>query len=123
MLDAGQHGWVANLVAIEVQDRQHGSVGNWVQKLVGLPCGGQRPRFRFAVADNARDDQTGIVECRPESMADRIPQFAAFVNRRSSRIKGIESRCGFENQRATRIDNGFAPGASTKTTEMNSPPK
>ena len=37
MLDAGQNGWIADLVAIEVQDRQHGSIGNRVEKLVGLP--------------------------------------------------------------------------------------
>jgi len=28
---------IADLVAIEVQDRQHGPVGNWVEELVGLP--------------------------------------------------------------------------------------
>ncbi len=37
MLDAGQNGWIADLVAIEVQDGQHGSVGNWIEKLIGLP--------------------------------------------------------------------------------------
>ncbi len=37
MFDAGQDGWIADLVAIKVQDRQHGSVGNRVEKLVGLP--------------------------------------------------------------------------------------
>ena len=81
MLDAGQDGRVADLVAIEVQDRQHGSVVDWVEKLVGLPCGRQGTRFRLAVADDAGDDQIGIVERRPEGMAERIAQLAAFVNR------------------------------------------
>src|ERR1039458_5321884 len=81
MLDAGEHGWVADLVAIEVQDRQHGSVGNGVEQLVGLPCGGQGARFRFSVADDAGDDEFGIVERGPEGMAERVPQFATFVNR------------------------------------------
>ena len=62
MLDAGQDGRVADLVTIEVQDRQHGSIGNWVEKLVGLPCGRQGARFRFTVADDAGDDQ--IRDCR-----------------------------------------------------------
>ena len=81
MLDAGQDGRIADLVSIEVQDRQHGSVGNGIEELVGLPRGRQRACFRFAVAHNAGDDHTGIVERRPESMADRVTQFAAFVNR------------------------------------------
>ena len=81
MLDAGEHGRVADLVAVEVQDRQHGSVGDGVEKLVGLPCGRQGARFRFAVADHAGDDQTGIVEHGSEGMAERVPQLATFVNR------------------------------------------
>ena len=81
MLDAGEDGRVADLVAIEMQDRQYGSVGNRVEQLVGLPSGRQWPGFRFAVADDAGDDQLGIVERRPEGVAQRIPQFAAFVNR------------------------------------------
>ena len=81
MLDAGQDGRVADLIAIEVQDRQHGSVGNWVEKLVGLPCGRQGARFRFTVTDDAGDDQIGIVERGPKGMAKRVPQLATFVNR------------------------------------------
>ena len=34
MLDARQNGGVTDLVTIEMQDRQHGSIGNWVEKLV-----------------------------------------------------------------------------------------
>ena len=67
-LDAGQDSRVANLVAIEMQDRQHGSVGDRVEKFVGLPGGRQRAGFRFAVADDAGDDQIGIIERRSESM-------------------------------------------------------
>ena len=37
MLDASQHGRIADLVAVEVQDRQHGPVGLRIEKLVGLP--------------------------------------------------------------------------------------
>ena len=85
MLDAGQDGRVADLVTVEVQDRQHGSIGNWVEKLVGLPCGRQGARLRFTVADNAGDDQIRIVERGPEGMAERVPQLAAFVNRARSR--------------------------------------
>ena len=37
MLDAGEHGRVADLVAVQVQDRQHGAVGHRIEELVGLP--------------------------------------------------------------------------------------
>src|ERR1017187_2941238 len=89
MLDAGEYGWVADLVAIEVQDRQHGSIGNWVEKLVGLPCGRQGACFCFTVADDAGDDQIGIVERGPESMAERVPQLAAFMNRSRRRRRNM----------------------------------
>jgi hypothetical protein len=81
VLDAGEDGRVADLVAVEVQDRQHGAVGDRVEQLVGLPRGRQRPGFRFAVADDAGDDQIGVVERRPEGVAERIAQLAAFVDR------------------------------------------
>ena len=57
MLDPGQDGRVGNLVAVEMQDRQHGAVGGRIEKLVGMPGGGQRPGLRLAVADDAGDDE------------------------------------------------------------------
>src|ERR1017187_8911064 len=89
MLNAGQDSRVADLVAVEVQNRQHSSVGNWVEELVGLPCGGQGTRFRFSVADDAGDDEFGIVERGPECMAERVPQFATLVNRPRRRRRNM----------------------------------
>ena len=80
VLDARQNGRVADFVAILVQDRQHGLIGRRAEKLVGLPCSGLWSGFRFAVADNAGDDQIGIVERRPEGTAERICQFSTFMN-------------------------------------------
>ncbi len=80
-LDAGQHGRVADLVAIEVQDRQHGAVGDRIEKLVGLPGGRQRAGLRLAVADDTGDDQPRVVERGPEGVAERVAQLAAFVDR------------------------------------------
>ena len=70
MLNAGQNRRIADLVAVKVQDRQHSSVSNWVEKLIGLPCSCQGARFRFAVADDAGDDQIGIVKRGPKGMAE-----------------------------------------------------
>jgi hypothetical protein len=66
MLDAGRDGGVADLIAVEMQDRQHGAVCNRVEKFVGLPGGRQGARLRLAVAHNAGDNEIGIVEHRPE---------------------------------------------------------
>jgi len=37
MLDAGQDDRVGNLVTVEVQDRQHRTVGDRIEELVGMP--------------------------------------------------------------------------------------
>ena len=80
-LDARQHSGIADLVAVEVQDGEHGAIGDGVEELVGLPRRRQRPGLRFPVADYTGDDQSRIVEGGAEGVADRIPQFPAFVNR------------------------------------------
>ena len=81
VVDARQHRWIADLEAVEVQDRQYRTVGDRIEQLVGLPGSRQRPGLRLAVADDAGDDQVGVVEGRAEGMAERIAQFAAFVDR------------------------------------------
>ena len=45
-----------NLVAVQVQNRQHRAVVHWIQKFIRVPAGGQRSGFRFAIADYAGDD-------------------------------------------------------------------
>ena len=71
-LDAREDSRVGDLVAVEVQDGQHGAVGDGIEKFIGLPRCRQRPGFRLAIADNAGDDEVGIVEHCPERMAERI---------------------------------------------------
>ena len=79
--DPGEDGRVGDLVAVQMQDRQHHPVADRVEELVGMPCGGQRAGLGFAVADDAGDDQVRIVERGPEGMADRISQLAPLMNR------------------------------------------
>ena len=57
VLDAGEDGRVGDLVAVEMQDRQHRAVGGRIEELVGMPGRGQRPGLRLAVADDAGDDR------------------------------------------------------------------
>ena len=68
--DAGEQGRVGNLVAVEMQDRQHRAVGDRIEKFVGMPCRGEGSGFRLAIADDTGDDQARIVEHRPERMAE-----------------------------------------------------
>ena len=70
MADAGQHGWVGYFVTIEMKDWQHSSIGDRIEKFVGMPCCCQRSCFRFAVADNACYNQSGIIKDCSESMAE-----------------------------------------------------
>ena len=46
-----------------------------------MPAGRERSRLGLAVADDARDEQVGVVECRAERVRKRIAELAAFVDR------------------------------------------
>ena len=81
MRDAGEHGRVGDLVAVEVQDRQHRAVGLRVEEFVRVPAGRRRAGLRLAVADDAGDDQVGIVERRAIGVRQRVAEFAALVDR------------------------------------------
>ena len=111
MFYASQHGRIADLVAIEVQDRQHSSIGLWIEKLVGLPRGRQGRRFRLTVADDAGDDQIGIVEGRTEGMAERIAQLAALVNRSRRRRRNVAGDAAGEGELLEQLlQSGFVLG-------------
>ena len=87
--DARQDGRVGDLVSVEMQDRQHRTVGGRVEKLVGVPRRGQRPGFGLAIANDTGDDEVGIVEHGPERMAERIPQLPTFVNGPGALRRGV----------------------------------
>ncbi len=85
--DAGEEAGVGDLVAVEVEDRQHAAVAGRVEELVAVPAGGERPRLRLAVADDAGDDQVGIVERRPVGVAQGVAELAALVDA-ARRLRG-----------------------------------
>ena len=80
VLDAGEDRRIADLEAVEVQDRQNRAVRDRIEKFVGLPGGRQGARFGLAVADDAGDDEPRIVERGAEGVAQRISEFAALVD-------------------------------------------
>ena len=71
-----------------------------IEKLVGVPGGRERTGFRLTVADDAGDDQVGIVVCRPIGVRDRIPQFAAFVNGAGSLRRHVAGNAARETRTA-----------------------
>ncbi len=77
---AGQDGRVGDLVAVEVQDRQHGAVADRVEELVGVPGRGQRPGLRLPVADHAGDQQAGVVQGGAVGVGEGVAEFAALVH-------------------------------------------
>ena len=87
-----QDGRIGDLVAVQMQDRQHRAIMRRIQELVGMPGRRERAGFGFAVADDAGCDQIGIVEHRAIGMDQRIAEFAAFVDRAGRLRRSIS--CG-----------------------------
>ncbi len=83
----GQHGGIGDLVAVEVQDRQDGTVPHGVQELVRVPGGGQRPRLRLTVTDDTGDQQAGVVEGGTVGVREGVSEFPALVDG-AGRLRG-----------------------------------
>ena len=79
--DAREHAGVRNLVAVQMQNRQHGAIGCRIEKLVRMPARCQRSGFGLAVTDDGRHDELGIVERGAVGVTEGVAELAAFVNR------------------------------------------
>jgi hypothetical protein len=60
MADSRQQRRVVDLVAVEVEDRQHGTVADRVEELADVPGSGQWPGLGLAVTDHGSDNQIGL---------------------------------------------------------------
>ena len=87
--NAREHGRARDLVAVEMQDRQDGAIAHRVEKLVRMPAGRERPGLRFAVADDAGDDEIRVVERGAMSVRQRVAELAAFVDRAGRFRRGV----------------------------------
>jgi len=96
-------------IAVEVQDRQHGAVADRIEELVGLPRGRERARFSFAVADDTRDHEVGIIEGGPEGVAERVPKLTTFVNRTRRRRGNV---AGYSAGERELLDSFLRPASS-----------
>src|SRR6185437_10056310 len=80
MGNARQHGGIGDFISVEMQDGEHGAVGGRIEKLVRVPARGESAGLRFAIADDAGDDEAGIVEGRAVCVDKRVTQFPSLVN-------------------------------------------
>ena len=96
--DTGEDGGVANLVAVQVQDGQHGAIGDGVEELVGLPRGGQGAGLGFAVAHKPRWQSGRGCQHSAESVGNGVAQLAALVDGAG----GPRGRSGWERHRGRR---------------------
>ncbi len=78
--DAGQDRGVGDLVAVEVQDRQHDTVGLGVHELVGLPRSGERAGLGLAVAHHGHGQQGRVVHDGAVSVGQGVAELAALVD-------------------------------------------
>ena len=78
--DTGQERGVVDLVAVELQDRQHRPVADRVEELVAVPARGERASFGLAVPDHGESDQVRVVQDCPVGVGDAVAQFAALVD-------------------------------------------
>ena len=82
--DPRQQRRVRDLVAVQVQNRKHRTVGLRIQEPVAVPAGRERARLGLPVADHARNEQVRVVEGSAVRVGERIAELATFVDRAGS---------------------------------------
>ena len=78
--NTSKDGWVSNLVAIEVQDWEDDTIGQWVHELVGLPRSCKWAGLCLAVADNSDCQQGWVVQDSAVCVGQGVAQLAALVD-------------------------------------------
>ena len=78
--DPGRHGRVGDLVAVQVQDRQHRAVVDRVDELVRVPRGSQRAGLELTVPHDRGDDEVGVVHRRAVRVGEDVAQLAPLVD-------------------------------------------
>ena len=79
--NAGKDRWIGDLVAVEVQHRQHRPVADRVDELIDVPGGGQGAGFRFAIAHAGQGDQIGVVKDGAAGVGKHIAELAPLMDR------------------------------------------
>ncbi len=82
---ATEHRGSADLVSVELQDRQHGAVAARVEEAHAFPRALEGTGLSLAVADDAGRDQVRIVKYSAERMDERVAELATLVDRSGRR--------------------------------------
>ena len=77
---ACQDGRVGDLVAVQMENRQHSPVAYRIEKLVGVPTGRQRPGLGFTIADRDGYDQIRVVKGGAKPVRNAVAELTAFMN-------------------------------------------
>src|SRR6516164_4838325 len=89
MTNAGQQRRGINLVAIEVQDGQHGPICDRVEELVAVPARGQRPRLCFAITHHHERYQVWSFVDSPVSVRGAVAQFTSLMDASGRFRRGV----------------------------------
>ena len=73
VLNAGENCRIADLEAVQVQDRQNRAVRDRIEQFVGLPGSRQGARFGLAIANDAGHDQPGLSNAAPKAWLSEYP--------------------------------------------------
>jgi hypothetical protein len=79
--DPDQDRRIGDLISVEVQDRQDRTVTNRVEELVRVPGRRERPGLGLTITDHAGDHQVRVVQRGTVGVGQRVPEFAALVDR------------------------------------------
>src|SRR5262249_6292691 len=77
---SAEDGGIGDLVTVEMQDGQDGSIRSRIKESIAVPRCRERAGLRLAVAHDARDDQVRVVECRAVRVGKSIAEFPSFMN-------------------------------------------
>ena len=98
--NAREHGRVRDLVAVEVEDRQHGAVRTRVEELVRVPARREGPVSASPSPTTQETSRSGLSNAAPYACDERVAELAALVDR-SWRLRRDVARdaAGNENWR------------------------
>ena len=74
-----QDRWVGDLETVDLQDRQNGTILDWVDELVREPGSSQRTSFGFTVTDFNSCDLVWVVQNCTYTVGQGVTQFPTFV--------------------------------------------
>ena len=110
LVDPGEHGRVGDLVTVEVENRQDRAVIHRIEELVAVPAGRERSGLGLTVADDTRDQQTGVVERDAVGVGEGVAELAAFVDRARRLGRGVARHAAGERELPEQLPDAVGVG-------------